>query len=180
MLDQGQEQMLYRDIIVSQRLGFLFRAQQDLIQGVADIDLGVGTLYLGQAVDLMLGVFCKAGRIDSHLFDQSADQGILQCQQRVQQVLLLDLLIAVFIGQLLTVVDGLYGLLCKFLNVHLCTSFGQYSKAMLSLFYNYYNTYMFLVNTFFFYFYDTLLKRTVSVVLHCITVASLPAKPPRT
>ena len=33
-------------------------------------------------------------------------------------MLLLDLLVAIFHGELFTAVDGFYGFLCKFINIH--------------------------------------------------------------
>ena len=39
-------------------------------------------------------------------------------------MLLLQLLIAVFVGQFLAVLHGFYGFLGKFINIHNCSSFG--------------------------------------------------------
>ena len=137
---QGQEEVLDADVVVSQLLRLIFRAQQRLVERSADVDLAVAALHLRQLRERSLDARREGSGVDAHLLDELEDQAVLDRQKAVEQVCLLDGLVAVVICEFLTAVHGLCGFLCEFLDVH------RY-PSLCFLFYAYYNTYNFCVNT---------------------------------
>ena len=105
VLDQGQEQMLYAHILVAQSLCFRLSSQQSLVHLSADINPAVAAVHLCEALYGPQNAVGERTGINAHLFDEPQDQAVLQRQQAVQQMLLFDLLVPVFIGQLLALVD---------------------------------------------------------------------------
>ena len=110
--------MLHRDILISQSLRLTLRADQDTVTVAADINLPIAALHLDKPLDQLLAPVCELLRVNPHLLDQLRNQRIVQRQQRIKQMLLPDLLIAILIRQLLTVIHGLHRILCEFLNIH--------------------------------------------------------------
>ena len=108
VLDQGQEEVLDTDILIAKRLCLALCAQQGLIHLSAHINARVAALNLGEALYGALDAVFKGARIDAHFLDQLENQAVLEREQAVEQVLLFDLLIAVFICQLFTLVDRFY------------------------------------------------------------------------
>ena len=62
--------MLYGNIFVPQALGLLLGVQEDLVQVIGKIKLGVGARYLGKSIQ---GILCHQGKtfaVNAHLFDE--------------------------------------------------------------------------------------------------------------
>ena len=108
--------MLHRDILIPHRLGLILRIHQCLVQLLAEIQLTA--LHLRSFLQCGADTIQKVFLVDLHLLYQLQDQAVLQGKQTVQQMLLLDLLVAVFVSQTLTTLNRLNGLLCKFLDIH--------------------------------------------------------------
>ena len=130
--------MLDTDIFVAERFRLALGAQKRLIHFTAHIDPGIASMDLCEPLKGTVNTVGERARIDSHLLDEFQDQTVLQSQQTVQQMLLLDLLIPVFIRQLLTLVDRFNRFLRKFLYIHGITSFREIMKEM-TFFSNNYN-----------------------------------------
>ena len=116
VLDQSQEKMFHRDILVSHLLGFILRMDQGVVQVLAyilaaSLDLGPFSYGLFRPVDDQV-------LVDPHLLHQLQDQAVVLSEERVEQMLLLDLLVAVLHGDLLTVLNRLERFLRKFIYVH--------------------------------------------------------------
>ena len=109
--------MLNRDILIPHLLRFIFRIDQRLVQVLADVRLP-RPRDLRALVQGRLQRIFKVFLLDPHLLDQSGDQGILLMHQRVQKMLLFDLLVSVIRSSLLEHIHSLDGLLRKFLYIH--------------------------------------------------------------
>ena len=115
--------MLHGYVFVPHGFGFIFSMDQDLIQIIAHIQFPV-------SADLRKPVYCLGRLIGKQLSgnvhpgDQLQDQAVLQGQQAVKQMLLLQLLVAVVIGQFLTVLYCFHRFLGKFIDIHIRSSFG--------------------------------------------------------
>ena len=112
--------MLHGNILVSHLLGLILSAQQCLVQVLADIRLAAG--HLGSSAQRILHTPFEMLLVNLHFLNQFPDQAVLLGQQTVQQVLLLDFLIAIFIGDFLTFIDCLKRFLRKFTDVHKISS----------------------------------------------------------
>jgi hypothetical protein len=91
--------------------------EENLIQSVTDILISSAG-YLWSPVESRFQTGLIAVLIYSHLDQQFADQAVLQSPQTVKQMLLVDLLVAIIVCNLLAILYGLYGILCKFTNIH--------------------------------------------------------------
>ena len=94
--------MLHRYILVTHGLCLVLAADKHLIQIAADVKLAAAA-YLGQAFHCLLCLIGKHISLNPHLGYQLKNQAVLQGQQAVQKVLLINLLVSIFIRQLLTV-----------------------------------------------------------------------------
>ena len=117
--------MLNRDILISHSLRFILSTDQCLVQILTKSKLSTGNLNSG--IQCPLNCVNKIFLLDFHLLDQLEDQAILLCQQGIQKVFLFDLLIAIFISNLLKILDSLYGFLCKFTDIHRLSSYSMKS-----------------------------------------------------
>ena len=115
-MDHGKEQMLNGNIFISHLFCFIFCTDQHFVQLLTDENLSSGNF--NPFCKILLCCIHKQIFIDLHLFYQFQDQSIILFQQCHKQMLLLNLLIAIFICKFLTVLNCLYGFLCKFLNIH--------------------------------------------------------------
>ena len=114
--------MLDTDIFVAQALRLRLRSQQGLVHLTAHIHTAVAAMHLREALDAGQGTVFEGLGVYAHLFDQLQNEAVLKCQKAVQEMLLLNLLIAVFISQFFALVDCFNRFLCKFLDIHI-TSF---------------------------------------------------------
>ena len=130
--------MLHGYVFVTHGFCLVLSINQSLIQIFADILLAAGNLYPG--VQCLVQTVCKMFGIDLHFFNQLQDQRIFLMNKIVEQMLLLDLLIAEIIGCFFQFLHGLQGFLCKFTYIHMIASFLQANLCYLRLFYNQYNT----------------------------------------
>ena len=135
MVHNREKEMLYRDILVSHLFRLVLRADQRLVQILADISLAAG--YLWSSFDCLLQTVFKIGLLNAHLLDEPGNQGILLVNKRIQKMLLLNLLIPVIGSNLFKIVDCFDGFLCKFLNIHKLPSFPDIKAP-----YFFYNLYL--------------------------------------
>ena len=96
--------MLHGYIFVTHGLCLVLAAYEHLIQITADVKLAAAA-YLGQTLHCLLCLVGEHISLYPHLCNQLKNQAVLQGQQAVQKVLLINLLVSVFICQLLTVLD---------------------------------------------------------------------------
>ncbi len=122
MLQHGQEKMLNRDILVSHPLRHILSTDQSLIQILADISLGRAR-YLRPPVKSLLKSILKILLLNAHLLDEPSCQRILLMHQRVEKMLLLNLLIAIFGSNLVKHIDSFNRFLRKLLYIHGCPPF---------------------------------------------------------
>ncbi len=113
--------MLHGDVLVAHPLCLVLRIVQSLVQVLTDVGLAAGDLY--PPVQRVLDLVPEHFLLDAHLFNELQDQAVLLVQKYIQQVLLLDLLIAEIVSGLLQLLDRIDRFLCKFRNVHTGTSF---------------------------------------------------------
>ena len=112
-----QHQVLYGNIVITHGLCLILCADQHFIK--IRTDPQISALYLHSLFKSLNSPVLKVLGIDLHLLHQFKDKRFVQPKQRVKQMLLFYLLIAVLHGQLFAVIDCLYRILCKFLNVHI-------------------------------------------------------------
>ena len=118
---QSQEDVLYGDILVLHRLGDLLRSLQSPVHILGHIDLirlPAAAGHFGQLAHLGPDRRLKAGNGHAHGGEQLGDEALAVTDQGQQQVLLLDLLVAVLLRQTLGVLDRGKRLLCKLIHVH--------------------------------------------------------------
>ncbi len=94
----GQEQVLDRDVLVLHSLGFSRRGFEHLVELGADRRLAAG--YLRQSAQTLLGRLEDLGWVDAELGQERADDLLLGIQERGQQVHWLKPLMAAFFRQL--------------------------------------------------------------------------------
>ena len=123
----GKKQMLNRDILISHSLRFILSTDQRFVQILTKVKLSTGNFNL--SIQCFLHCVNKIFLLDLHLLDQFENQAVLLCQQSIQKVFLLDLLIAIFISNLLKILDSLHGFLCKFTDIHRLSSYSMKSTS---------------------------------------------------
>ena len=121
--------MLHGHVLITHPLCFIFCTDQGFIQVLTHIRLTTG--YFHPPVQCLLHLFLKQRRIYIHLGNQSGDQALLLSQKTIQQMFLLNLLIAIFHGSLFQIIDCFHRFLCKFLNVHMLASSPRIADAKL-------------------------------------------------
>ncbi len=131
MVHNREKKMLYGDILVPHLFCLILCADQGLVKILADISLAAG--YLRSSLNRLFQAVIKISLLDPHLLDEPGNQGIVLMNKRVQQVLLLDLLISVIRSNLLKIVDCFDRFLCKFLNIHKLPSFPDIKAFFSSL-----------------------------------------------
>ena len=121
-VQQPQEDMLHRDILVLHGLGGGLGGFQGLVHVLGDIDLPrlpAAAGHLGQLLHLGGYRGGKAGHRHAHGGQKLGNKALLVAQKGQEQVLLLDLLIAVFHGDILGPLNGGQGFLGKLVHVHM-------------------------------------------------------------
>ena len=108
--------MLYRDIFVAERLRFILREIQDVIQFLADIR--PSALNLRQILHQLQHRILEVRKLDLHFRYKLRQKSILLCQQSVKEVFLVDLLVAMLGSCLFGKLNRFDGFLSKFLNIH--------------------------------------------------------------
>ena len=135
-IQQTEEQVLHGDILVLHGLGGLLSALQGAVHILGYIDL-VGLPpaagHLGQLVHLCPHRHLKTGHGHAHGGEQLGDKALAIADQSQQQVLLLDLLLAVFHGQILGPLNGGQGLLGKLVHIHRGNSSFLFEILLLAL-----------------------------------------------
>ena len=94
--------MLYGHILIAHGLSLILGIDQYLIQVIADIKL-TPSAYLRKLFKGLLCFIFKEFSLDAHFCNQLHNQAVLQGQKAVQQMGLIDLLVAILVSQLLTV-----------------------------------------------------------------------------
>ena len=94
---------------------------QNTVEILADICLTA--VYLHFLTENLLDALQDCISVQSHLLNKLSDQSLLLREQRVKQMDLFDFLVSVFVRYTLTALNGLQGILCKFLDIHTLTSF---------------------------------------------------------
>ena len=107
-LQEGQEQVLDRDVLVLHPLGLGLRGFEHLAELGADRGLAAGDL--GQDVEPFLGGLQDLGGVDAELSQQRADDLLLGMQERGQQVHRLEPLMAALARQRLGLLHGFLAL----------------------------------------------------------------------
>jgi len=129
-LDEGQQKMLHRDVLVLHLPGGLLGGVQGPVYALGDIDfphLPPRAGDLGELLHLGLHGGSEAGHGEAHAGQKLGHQAVFGGEQGQQEVALLNLLVAVFGGEGLGGLDGLQGLLGVVLSVHANNSFpGKY------------------------------------------------------
>ncbi len=96
VLDHGQEEVLHGHILVSQLLRLVLGVYQHLVQVCPHIYLAA--LNLGALRDRLLHPVHEVLLLDLHLLYQLQNQAVLHLQQAVEQMLLFDFLVSVFVS----------------------------------------------------------------------------------
>ena len=120
--------MFHSDVFVSHRLGFILGIDQHIVQRNADILLSAPNFRF--LLDQRHHRALEFLRIDLHLPDQFHEQAVIQFRQRIQQMLAVDLRVAVFICQFLAVIDRFDSILRKFIDIHTITTLYHYHSNM--------------------------------------------------
>ena len=118
----GQKQVFHGHILVAHGLRLVLRTHQDLIQIIAHINL-TGSADLRQFLHILKGLILEHLPGDAHLRHQLQDQAVIYRQQTVQQVLLLNLLVSMFIRQFFAVLHCFQRFLSKLADIHNNASF---------------------------------------------------------
>ena len=108
--------MLHRYIFVAHALGFVLGVVQRVVEVLTNVLLPALGFHL--FVQRMLQAVLESAAVDAHFIQELRDQTTVLVQQRVEQMFLLDLLIAEVHGDLLQIVDGFHGFFCKSINLH--------------------------------------------------------------
>ena len=123
-VQQGQQQVLHRHILVLHGRGDALGGVEALVHVLGHIDLALlpaGAGHTGQLLHLRLGGGGEGGDGEAHVPQQLGNQPALVQQQGQQQVGLLNLLVAVLGGDGLGVLHRLQGFLGIFLRVHIAS-----------------------------------------------------------
>ena len=128
--------MLHRDILVLHGLCRLLGTLEGLVHVLGHIDfvrLPAAAGHLGQLFHFRLDGRLEAGHRHSHGSEQLGNKALLVGHQRQQQVLLLNLLLPVLLGQVPGPLDGREGFLSKLIHIHMKeTSFFGFPFFVLS------------------------------------------------
>ena len=106
MADQGEEQMLHGDVFIPHLCGLILRLHKGFVQILPVVQTAAG--YFDTGLQSPLNARLKSLGLDLHLLQQLFDQAVLLVVQRVEQMLLLNLLVSIFISSFLQVLDSLY------------------------------------------------------------------------
>ena len=128
LLQKTQEQVLHGDILISHGLCLILGIYQHLVAVLGQIDLTA--LHLRETVDRLLHLIHKLLSLNSHHIDELQDQAVIQPQQRQEQMLLINLLVAEFISQLLRILNRFHGFLRKFVDIHKVTPLSCYTGTI--------------------------------------------------
>ena len=120
LCQQGQEQMLHGNVLISHCLCFVLCIYKRFVQILSKSQITAG--YLNLRIQGFLYYVDKIIFIDLHLLNQLENQAVFLCQQRIQKMLLLYFLVAILISNLLKVLNSLDGFLCKFTDIHRLSS----------------------------------------------------------
>ena len=113
--------MLNGYIFIPHLPGFVFGVDERFIQILPDKLLAA--LYFGPFPKGFLCPFKNRVLVDSHLLHELEYQAVLLSQQPIEEMLLFNLLVAVFQRYPLTLVHCLHGFLRKFIYIHSTASF---------------------------------------------------------
>ena len=94
--------MLHGHIFIAHGLCLVLAIDQYLIQVIADIQLAASA-HFRKTFHCLLGLIGKHVTLNPHLGNQLQNQAVIQGQETVEQMLLVNLLVPIFICQLLTV-----------------------------------------------------------------------------
>ena len=109
--------MLDGDIVISHRLGLILRAVQSAVQVRAHIFLAAAA-HLRELLNQSLALIEKGLFLYSHLRDEACNQGVRNRQQSAEQMLFVNLLVAVLARQLLRCGNRFLRFLCKLADIH--------------------------------------------------------------
>src|SRR5207237_8693124 len=87
-LGEREQQMLGRDVLVAQLLGFLLGAVEDLVELAGEVGLGIALLWIARY--LALGALGKRGDARAELLADGNDNALLLVVQRPEQVVLIQ------------------------------------------------------------------------------------------
>ncbi len=125
LLEDGEHDVLDRDVLVLQALRLALRAVQQVAQPAGDVDLAgrrAGTGHARTALEVLVERGDQGPGVDVRALEQAAHQPFGLLEQREQQVLDVDLGVAVAKGLRLCVVQGFLRLLGQLVGVHLSPS----------------------------------------------------------
>ena len=122
MVQDGEEDMLNRNIVVLHLVGSFFRGSEDLVRFLGDVDLirfTAGAADLRELFDDGAQGLGERVRLDVHFGKQLGDQAVGLLEQRKGKMRCVDLHVLIFNGKILGVFDGFQRFLCAFLCVHI-------------------------------------------------------------
>ena len=120
IVQNGQEQMLNGNILVSHLLCHILSADERLVQILSDIRTAAAYLYF--SIQCLIQTVLKILLLDLHLLNQLCNQAVFLMKQGVEQMLFLDLLMSKLISNLFQIIHCFDGFLRKFADVHKRTS----------------------------------------------------------
>ena len=124
-LHQTQHQVLDGNIFVAHPVGLLLRFIERAVHILRDVNLvrlTAGAGHFGKLGKRALRRLLDRFGLHAHLGQHLRDQAVFLCQQRIEQVRLLDLHVAVFNGQGLCVLHSFPGFLRQLVDIHHCHS----------------------------------------------------------
>ncbi len=119
--EEGEDQVLDRDVLVLEPLRLVLGVGQDLLQPLGDVDLarlGTGTADRRASLELLLEAGGQRGGVHVHAREQAGDQPLGLLEQGEQQVLGGDLLMAVAQRLGLRRLERLLGLVGQLAQIH--------------------------------------------------------------
>ena len=109
--------MLDRHIVVSHGLCLVLRPVQGVIEGLADVALP-GAGHLGELAQQLFVALLEILRLDLHPLQQLDEQAVILAEQCLDQMFLIDLLVAVLPCYLFRILQSLHGFLCESADIH--------------------------------------------------------------
>ena len=113
--------MLYRHVLVLHGPGDGLSGAEGLVHIRGNVDLSrlpAAHAHPGELLHLSPDGGLKAGHRQAQITQKLGDQAVFLLQQGVEQMGLLDLLVAVLLCDGLGGLDGLQGFLCKLIQIH--------------------------------------------------------------
>ena len=116
--EDAEHQVLDGDIGVAAVFGLALGEIEDLARLGRGVHLAAAAGYLRQPVNGGVELAEHGVAVHAHAAEQGADQAAVGVDERIEQVLRREILVAVFLRHALRGLDGFNCLLCEFISVH--------------------------------------------------------------